>query len=147
MKPSVENRPLARVAAALCRLALALCVVLLTLLLSLGGFLWAYQARYQETILPGVSILGVPVGGLSRAQALERLQRALAGRGWLYIILQIAEGAWVVWVGAPDAAPEPFDVDGTRLVGGLGPRPGRQPRPGRRRGPGVAVGAQRRLSP
>ena len=31
-------------------------------------------------------------------------------------LMAAAEGAWVGWVGAPDAAPEPFDVDGTRLV-------------------------------
>ena len=31
-------------------------------------------------------------------------------------VMAAAEGAWVGWVGAPDTAPEPFDVDGIRLV-------------------------------
>jgi trehalose 6-phosphate synthase len=31
-------------------------------------------------------------------------------------VMAAADGAWVGWVGAPDAAPEPFDVEGTRLV-------------------------------
>ena len=95
-EPNVKRRPYIRLVGVLYQLALSLGVALLAVLLLLGGFLWAYQARYQETILPGVAILDVPVGGLTRAQALARLEQELAGRGWLYLELHTAENRWVI---------------------------------------------------
>jgi len=44
-----------------------------------AGALLAYQGQYAERIYPGVSVAGVDVAGLSRADATARLERELAG--------------------------------------------------------------------
>jgi len=44
-----------------------------------AGALLAYQGQYAERIYPGVSVAGVAVAGLSRADATARLERELAG--------------------------------------------------------------------
>jgi len=50
--------------------------LLLLLSLSSVAFL-AYSARYANLIYAGVSIQGLSVGGLSREEALDRLQHEL----------------------------------------------------------------------
>jgi lipoprotein-anchoring transpeptidase ErfK/SrfK len=49
----------------------------LTLLLVLAGGVYAYDAAHPRTIAPGVTVNGVDIGGLSKAQARAKLSRAL----------------------------------------------------------------------
>ena len=51
--------------------------VIATLVVVLVGGAWAYDRTLRDTIAPGVKVGGVPVGGLTAAQAQERLQRRL----------------------------------------------------------------------
>ncbi len=67
--------------------------LLLFLSLSSVAFL-AYSARYANLIYAGVSIQGLSVGGLSREEALDRLQHELGGGGMPYVSLHTAEQTW-----------------------------------------------------
>ncbi len=49
----------------------------LTVLLVLAGGVYAYDAARPHTIAPGVTVNGVDIGGLSKAQARAKLSRAL----------------------------------------------------------------------
>ena len=63
----------------------------------LGGLAYlAYSARYAGRIYEGVSILGVDVSGLSRQEALERVDQELGPARLPYVALQAGEQVWTV---------------------------------------------------
>lgn len=59
---------------------LIVAAVIAVLVLVLVGGAWAYDSSRSDTIAPGVTIAGVPVGGLDRAQARARLEERLLSR-------------------------------------------------------------------
>ena len=68
-------------------------ILLLTLwagaLLAVAAIVMAVVASnmYRETILPGVSAMGVPLGGLTEAEAAARLrERATSGSGAIFTL-------------------------------------------------------------
>ncbi len=68
----------------------------LALALMLGGLaVLGYGRRYAHRILPGITIQGVPVGGLLRDEALERLEQALEIDELPYLTLRGPEGEWI----------------------------------------------------
>jgi vancomycin resistance protein YoaR len=67
-----------------------------TLLLMVCGLaVLGYGRRYAERILPGITIQGVPVGGLLRKEALARLEQALVVQELPYLTLRGPEGEWI----------------------------------------------------
>ncbi len=65
------------------------------LLMAAGLAVLAYGQRYADSILPGITIQGVPVGGLRRDEALARLERALVVEELPYLTLQGPEAEWI----------------------------------------------------
>ncbi len=65
--------------------------VLGLLVLIAGAALFARAVTLRESVLPGVSVAGVEVGGLSRAEAQAALQTQLAGRLAEPVRLQVGE--------------------------------------------------------
>lgn len=77
------------------RLMLALGVMLATLLMIAGLALLGYGYYYSDRILPGLSVQQVPVGGLSRQQALAKLEEALVVQELPYVRLESGDQAWI----------------------------------------------------
>ena len=73
----------------------ALTGILLLVVLA-GALCWALQGFYAGRICPGVDVLGVGIGGLSRPQALARLEEALGGGGLPYVALHAAGEEWIL---------------------------------------------------
>lgn len=81
---------------ALERLAYVLLWAVLAALLLGGAALWAYQAWSRDRIHPGVHVLGVHVGGLRPAAALERLRAAITADDLPYVTLYSQEQEWLL---------------------------------------------------
>lgn len=77
------------------RLLLGLGLTLATLLMIAGLALLGYGYYYSDRILPGLSVQHVPVGGLSRQQALLRLEEALVVQELPYVRLEGEDQAWI----------------------------------------------------
>lgn len=68
----------------------------MALVLMLGGLaVLGYGRQYANRILPGITIQGVPVGGLLRDEALDRLEQALVVDELPYLTLRGPEGEWI----------------------------------------------------
>ncbi|MHB1296568.1 MAG: VanW family protein [Anaerolineae bacterium] len=91
-----EHRTQHWLGAFLVRFLLGLLVVVGFLVIALGTLLLAHEKHYASRIHAGISIQGVPVGGLTTAEALERTQTELATAGLPYISLQTTERTWTV---------------------------------------------------
>jgi len=84
---------------------LALLVAVLVVVIAAGTGVMAYEARYRDRIYAGVSVLGVPVGGLEPAEALERVGEVLAGATLPVVVLHDgvdaahASNRWTVGAG------------------------------------------------
>lgn len=81
---------------ALVRWVAALWLLLVLALAACGVALLAYGARYADRIYEGVHIMGVEVGGLTREEALRRVQLALSARQLPYLSLKTAEREWTL---------------------------------------------------
>ena len=68
-------------------LALATLIALLVAILAAGGAVMAYESLYRGRIYAGVSVLGVPVGGLEPLAALERVREAVGGAALPVVVL------------------------------------------------------------
>ncbi len=69
----------------------------LLVIVSCGGLgILYYGARYADRIYSSITILGVEVGGLTRREALGRLQEQLAEEELPYIALKTSDRAWTV---------------------------------------------------
>ena len=77
------------------RLLLGLGLTLATLLMLAGLALLGYGYYYSDRILPGLSVQYVPVGGLTRQQALRRLEEALVVQELPYVRLEGEDQAWI----------------------------------------------------
>jgi vancomycin resistance protein YoaR len=72
-------------------------VLVLALLVAVAGAaLFARAYTLRDSVLPGVSVAGVDVGGLSRADAQVRLQQELAPRLARPVRVTVGEGAFAV---------------------------------------------------
>jgi len=83
-----------------------LLAVVLVGIVAAGTAVITYEGRYRGCIYAGVSVLGIPIGGLEPAEALERVRDALAGAALPAVVLHDgAEGSFsgARWtVGASD---------------------------------------------
>lgn len=75
---------------------LAVAGIFLGLLLVAGFAVIAYETRYADYIYEGITIRGIPVGGLTRAEARAMLEQKLNGAGLPYVSLYTAEREWTV---------------------------------------------------
>jgi lipoprotein-anchoring transpeptidase ErfK/SrfK len=81
------------------------------LLLALGGVAFAayrYDQASADRILPGVTIAGVDVGGMTRAQAIDAVDRAAATRLSATLTVRAAGQTWTV---TPSELGERADVE------------------------------------
>lgn len=76
-------------------LLLGLGLTTMLLLMLCGLAVLGYGRHYADRIFPGVSVQGVPVGGLTRHEALARLEQALEIEELPYVTLRGPEGAWI----------------------------------------------------
>jgi vancomycin resistance protein YoaR len=74
---------------------LGLGLTTLLLLMVCGLAVLAYGRHYADRVFPGISVQGVPVGGLTRHEALARLEQALEIEELPYLTLRGPEGAWI----------------------------------------------------
>ncbi|NLG51737.1 MAG: hypothetical protein GX552_16655 [Chloroflexi bacterium] len=75
---------------------LAVAGIFLGLLLVAGVAVIAYETRYADRMYEGVTIQGVPVGGLTKAEARTLVEQRLNGDGLPYVSLYTAEREWTV---------------------------------------------------
>lgn len=75
------------------RAVLTGCLILLILA---GGACWAFEAYYAGRIYPGIDVLGVPVGGLDRRRAIERLNGAWDAAALPYVALYSEGEEWLL---------------------------------------------------
>ena len=68
-------------------LALALLIVALVGIVAAGAGVMTYESRYRGRIYAGVSVLGIPVGGLEPMVALERVREAVGGAALPAVVL------------------------------------------------------------
>jgi len=61
-----------------------------------GAAVLAYGTHYANCIYEGITIQGVPVGGLTPEQAREALRQRMAQEGAIYVSLYTSERTWVV---------------------------------------------------
>ncbi len=73
--------------------------LLLGLMLVVGFAVIAYQSRYADRIYEGVTIQGIPVGGLTKAEARALLEERLNVQGLPYVSLYTADREWMVSTG------------------------------------------------
>jgi len=71
-----------------------LCLLLIVVIASVG-FL-AYQARYARRMYQGVRVLGVDVGGLSRQEALDLVEREIGNMSLPYVHLHAGQKEWTI---------------------------------------------------
>jgi vancomycin resistance protein YoaR len=77
--------------------ALAFLLLFILLAVAIAGLgIMAYEAHYAARIYPGVTILGLPVGGLTQQQARALARRDLGEEALPYVALSTAERYWVV---------------------------------------------------
>lgn len=93
LRPSASSRQ--QRGSALTDLLLGVGLTTAILLMMLGLATLNYGRRYANRILPGVSIQGVPVGGLTRHEALARLEQALVVEELPYLTLNGPESEWI----------------------------------------------------
>ncbi|MGI6367346.1 MAG: VanW family protein [Anaerolineae bacterium] len=70
-------------------------VLLLLLLIVAGLCVLGYGYFYADRIFPGVSVQQVPVGGLTRVEAVQALHQALEQQELPYVRLQSDQQAWI----------------------------------------------------
>ena len=75
---------------------LALLLAVLLTVSTAGVALLAYGGHYADRIFAGVTVLDVDVGGLTRDQAVERLDQELANTGLPYVSLSTSEQEWTL---------------------------------------------------
>jgi len=75
---------------------LAVAGIFLGLMLLAGFAVIAYETRYADQMYEGVTIQGIPVGGLSKAEARALLEQKLNADGLPYVSLYTAEREWTV---------------------------------------------------
>lgn len=68
-------------------LALAVLLAVLVSIVAAGVGVMTYESRYRGRIYAGVSVLGVPVGGLEPLAALERVQEAIGDAALPAVVL------------------------------------------------------------
>lgn len=101
-----DPREPSRLAQAVRNVVLAVLFGLL-LIVSCGGLgILYYGARYADRIYSSITILGVEVGGLTRREALERLQERLSEEGLPYVTLKTSDRAWTVSLQRLGARPQ-----------------------------------------
>ncbi len=96
-------------------------------LLSVAGAAYAayrYDRATADTILPGVTVGGVDVGGMTRSQAIDAVERAAAGRLDAPLQVHAADQAWTITPrelgqGADTEAAVDQALDATSSVGFL----------------------------
>ncbi|MHB0855966.1 MAG: VanW family protein [Anaerolineae bacterium] len=80
----------------LVRFLLGLLIVVALLVIASGTLLLAHQKRYATRIHQGITIQGVPVGGLTPADALALVRERLEFAGLPYVSLHIGESTWTI---------------------------------------------------
>ena len=68
-------------------LALAVLIAVLAGIVAAGAGAMAYESRYRDRMYAGISVLGVPVGGLEPIAALERVRKAVASAALPAVVL------------------------------------------------------------
>ncbi len=97
-----------RLAMAILRGLVSLALLLALLVTGVVTAFLAYNAHHANRIFAGVTIQGIPVGGLFPTEAIERVQTVLEGAAYPYVRLHSAEGEWVI--GTRDLGAN-FDVE------------------------------------
>ena len=80
----------------LARLYMTCCLLLLLAIAGAGLVLLIHGARHADHIYPGVSVLGVPIGGMTTRQANEHLTERIAEDGGPLIHLREGNQEWLV---------------------------------------------------
>ena len=81
---------------AILHLALVLATTCLLLVLALGLGWLAYQARYADRIYQGVTLQGLPLGGLTPSEARELVAVEYEAGNLPIVSLRTAQQAWTV---------------------------------------------------
>ena len=76
-------------------IGLGLALVLAAFLMLAGLAVLGYGHYLQQRVFWGLSVQGVPIGGLTRSQALTRLKGALEDEEFPYLRLQAGDQAWI----------------------------------------------------
>lgn len=95
-----------RLAYVACNAVLAMLLGLLVIVSVSGLGILYYGARYADRIYGGITIFGVEVGGLTRREALERLQEWLAEEELPYVALRTSDRTWTVSLQRLGARPQ-----------------------------------------
>lgn len=69
---------------------------LISIMLLVAVVLWQFSAAYDGRMYPGVSIAGVPVGGLTPDAAAEQVQQTLNPTANERIVLRAGDGEWAM---------------------------------------------------
>jgi vancomycin resistance protein YoaR len=77
------------------RIVLVVAIALATLLMATGLAVLGYGHYYGDRILPGLSVQQVQLGGLTRQQALARLEHTLVDQELPYVRLRAEDQAWI----------------------------------------------------
>ena len=85
-------------------------LLLLLLTLALLGAVAAWELWHTNRIYPGVTVGGLPVGGLTRAQASDRLQRELYAYPLPPVTITFDDQAWPLATGQAAVAPDLADA-------------------------------------
>jgi vancomycin resistance protein YoaR len=85
-----------RLAMAIVRGLVSTSLLLALLAASVIAAFLAYNAYHTNRIFAGVTIQGIPVGGLFPTEAKERVQTVLEGAAYPYVRLHSAEGEWTI---------------------------------------------------